>query len=516
VLRFLRLLFLSLTAAAVLVPGSWGQPSAKEGAAKPDKESPSKHDLTKETLSTTRHSITVGGTKLDYEATAGSLILKDDEGKPRASFFFIAYTRTGVPAGTARPLSFVFNGGPGSSSVWLHLGAIGPRRVLLEEHGKSLAPPYRLVDNEATPLEQTDLVFLDPVSTGYSRPAPGQDGKQFHGVQEDVDTNAAFIRLYVTRFNRWDSPKFLIGESYGTTRAAGLVEHLQDREGMNFNGVVLVSTVLNFGTIRFDEGNDLPFILYLPGYTATAWYHKKLSSELQANLDKALAEAEKFALGEYTAALMKGSSLPADERQKVTRQLARLTGLSEEFVRRCNLRIEATRFRKELLRHEERTVGRFDSRFQGIDLDSAGERPDYDPSYGVVQGAYTSLVNQYLRQDLKYETDLTYRILTDRVQPWNYGSARNRYLNVAPSLRQALTKNPGLRVLVASGLYDLATPYFATRYTVNQLGLDPALAGHVTVKDYPAGHMMYTNEASLLALKKDLAQFIRMATAVSK
>jgi carboxypeptidase C (cathepsin A) len=491
-----------------------GQEPAGKGTAKPEpaKEGSVKPDPAKDSLSTTRQTITLGGKKLAYEATAGTLVLKDDDGKAKANFFFIAYTKLGDIAPSKRPLTFAFNGGPGSSSVWLHLGTLGPRRVVLEEKGKSVAPPYRFVDNEATLLDLTDLVFLDPVSTGYSRAAPGQDAKQFHGVQEDLDANAAFIRLYVTRFKRWDSPKFLIGESYGTTRAAGLAEHLQDRDGINLNGIVLVSSVLNFGTIRFDEGNDLPFILFLPGYTATAWYHKKLAPDLQADLAKALGEAEKFAIGEYTLALMKGGALLAEERQKVARKLARYTGLAEEYVIRSNLRIEATRFRKELLRSEARTVGRFDSRFQGIDLDAAGERPEYDPSYAIVQGPFTALVNSYLRNELGFETDLEYRILTDRVQPWNYGTARNRYLNMAPALRRAMTKNPGLRVLVASGLYDLATPYFATRYTFNQLGLDPTLAANVTIEEYPAGHMMYINEASLHKLRNDMAKFLRAAT----
>jgi carboxypeptidase C (cathepsin A) len=307
----------------------------------------------------------------------------------------------------------------------------------------------------------------------------------------------------------------LIGESYGTTRAAGLSDHLQEREGINLNGIVLVSTVLNFATLRFDEGNDLPYILYLPAYTATAWYHKKLSSDLQADLQKALAESEKFALNEYTLALFKGSSLSTGEKQQIAKKVARLTGLSEEYVLRSNLRIEATRFRKELLRAEGRTVGRYDSRFTGIDLDAVGERPDYDPSYAVVQGPFTALVNNYLRNELNYESDQEYRILTDKVQPWNYGNARNRYLNVAPALRRAITKNPGLKVLAASGLYDLATPYFATRYTMNQLGLDPSLASNVRIEEYPAGHMMYIHEASLRKLHDDMAKFFREATEVS-
>jgi carboxypeptidase C (cathepsin A) len=284
---------------------------------------------------------------------------------------------------------------------------------------------------------------------------------------------------------------------------------MQDRHGMYFNGVVLISSVLNFETIRFDEGNDLPYVLFLPTYTATAWYHKRLAADLQADRKKALAEAEKFALGEYATALLLGDRLPDDDRAAVRKKLARLTGLSEDFVGRCNLRVDISRFTKELLRRERATVGRFDSRFKGEDLDAAGERPEYDPSYAAVQGAYTSALNQYLRGELKYESDLPYEVLTGRVQPWDYGGATNRYLNVAPRLRQALTKNRDLRVLVACGYYDLATPYLAAEYTFSHLGAEPELAKHVSFAYYDAGHMMYVHHPSHEKLKKDVADFYR-------
>jgi carboxypeptidase C (cathepsin A) len=470
-----------------------------------------KSDPSSEILARTTHSIVLDKEKVEYEAAAGTLTIRDDDGKPRASVFYTAYIRSGVKDATTRPIAFLFNGGPGSSSVWLHLGAFGPRRAPFNEDGKTTAPPYRLVDNEATLLDVADLVFVDPVSTGYSRPAAGKDAKEFHGVQEDIDVNAAFIRLFLTRFDRWNSPKYIIGESYGTTRAVGLAGRLQDQDGINLNGLVLVSCVLNFLTIRFDEGNDLPYALYLPGYTATAWHHKKLADDLQADLDKTLAAAEKFALGDYFTALLKGDRLTSEERQQTRRELARLTGLSEDFIDRCNLRVDLGRFRKELLRDRERTVGRFDSRFLGIDGDTAGEQPEYDPSYAVVHGPYTALVNQYFRSDLKYETDFEYRILTDKVQPWNWGTARNRYLNVAPRLRRALAKNPGLRVFVASGVYDLATPYFATKYTFDHLGTPRDRTEAVTIEHYPAGHMMYLEPGSLVKLKKDVARFLRAA-----
>jgi carboxypeptidase C (cathepsin A) len=469
-------------------------------------------DALKESLTETSHTIMVNGGKLDYVATAGTLLLRDDAGKPTASVFFVAYVKSGVKDRAKRPITFTFNGGPGSSSVWLHLGAFGPRRVQLNEEPEPTPPPYRLVDNEQTILDLTDLVFIDPVSTGFSRPAPGTEAKLFHGVQEDVQSVGDFIRLYATRFDRWDSPKFLAGESYGTTRAAGLAGYLQDRHGLNLNGIVLVSAVLNFQTLRFDDGNDLPYVLYLPAYTATAWYHKKLPTELQnAGLRKAVAQAEQYAQGPYTLALMKGDKLTEAERQAVAVRLAYLTGLSEDYLLRTNLRIHIGRFTRELLRNERRTVGRYDSRYKGIDVDAAAERPEYDPSYAAVQGAFTATLNHYLKKELNYQNEQTYEILTGRVQPWSYSTAKNRYLNVSDTLRQAMTKNPDMRVFVANGYYDLATPPFATQYTFDHLGLDRSLTDHVTMGFYEAGHMMYVSQAAHRQLKRDLASFFQSA-----
>jgi carboxypeptidase C (cathepsin A) len=505
-------LFAALAFAAVALPAT-GQPP--KAGPKADGKAPSKAeakpDTLKDALSETKHTLRVGDLKLEYKATAGTLVLRDDEGKAKASMFFVAYTRTDGDAGPRRPLTFAFNGGPGSSAVWLHLGAFGPKRVLLKDNGDPLPPPYRLVDNEETLLDLTDLVFIDPVSTGFSRPAPGQSGKQFHGVQEDVQSVGEFIRLYTTKFNRWESPKFLAGESYGTTRAAGLASYLQDHDGLNLTGVLLISAVLNFQTIRFAEGNDLPYPLFLPTYTATAWYHKKLAPELQADLHKTLAEARHFAEGEYNAALMKGSRLSAAERAAVQRKLARYTGLSEDFVGRHDLRVQIFHFTKELLRDQHRTVGRYDSRLVGLDVDPASDRMDYDPSYAAVQGTFTAAMNGYLRAGLKVERDIPYEILTGKVQPWDFGQAKNSYLNVSRPLKQALTKDRALRVFVANGYYDLATPYFATEYTFSHLGLEPALADHVTMAYYDAGHMMYIDRACHRKLKKDVAAFYRMA-----
>jgi carboxypeptidase C (cathepsin A) len=492
----------------LLCLGILGAPGRAQGPPDPAKGE-RKTEAARESLVDSDHTITVNGVKLAYRATAGTLPLKEEDGKVLANMFFVAYTKAGVDDVSRRPITFAFNGGPGSSSVWLHLGALGPRRVVMPDDGEPPAPPYRLTDNEETLLDQTDLVFIDPVDTGYSRAADPDKAAKFHGVQEDIQAVGSFIRLYTTRYRRWDSPKFLAGESYGTTRAAGLAGYLQEHDGMYLNGVMLISSVLNFETISFDEGNELPYPLFLPTYAATAWYHKKLPADLQSDLRKTLAETEKFAEGEYAHALMRGDQLTADEAKALRSKIARYTGLSEDFIARNNLRVDISRFTKELLRPERQLVGRFDSRLKGVDLDTASDRPDYDPSYAAVQGVYTAALNQYVRGELKYETDLTYEVLTGRVQPWDYGSARNRYLNVAPTLRQAMTKNRELRVFVASGLYDLATPYFATEYTMTHLGLEPPLGDHVGLYYYEAGHMMYVHKPSRQKLKKDLAGWMQ-------
>jgi carboxypeptidase C (cathepsin A) len=480
------------------------QNTEKEKSKKPGGESP------EEKVSETQHTVTIDGQQIAYTAKAGTLVLKDDEEHPKASVFYVAYTRNGVEDVSARPITFSFNGGPGSSSVWLHLGVLGPRRVLMEPEGTPLPPPFKLVENAYSLLDVTDLVFIDPVSTGYSRPAPGEEARQFHGVEQDIESVGEFIRLFTTRAQRWDSPKFLIGESYGTTRAAGLSSHLQEELGMYVNGIMLVSAILNFQSARFVLGNDLPYILFLPTYTTTAWYHKRLPEDLQAlSLADVLAQVEAFARGPYNTALMQGATLPAEERRQVVAALARFTGLTEAYVEQTNLRINIHRFVKELLRDERRTVGRFDSRITGIDRDAAGEYHDYDPSYAIVQGAYTAALNHYVRTVLDVKIDQSYEILTGNVQPWDYSKHQNQYLNVAESLRQAMTYNPSLRVFVGNGYYDLATPYFATQYTFNHLELDPTLQDHISMGYYEAGHMMYLHQPSLAKLKADLAAFVR-------
>ena len=503
--RKIALLFLLIVVLAV--PAFCQEAQPKKDETKPE----FKPEFPKEVLSETKHTVTIDGKAIQYRATAGNLLLKDENGKPKANVFFIAYTKDGNRDNSGRPITFSFNGGPGSSSVWLHLGVLGPRRVKMADDGQALPPPYKLEDNEYSLLDVTDLVFIDPVTTGYSRAVPGEDDTQYHGVRQDIESVGAFIRLYTTRFKRWDSPKFLAGESYGTTRAAGLSNFLMERYGMYLNGIVLVSSILNFQTADFHPGNDLPYILFLPTYTATAWYHKKLSPDLQSDLQSALKQSEAFALTEYSNALMKGDQLSPQERSSIAKQVAKFTGLSEAYVERANLRIEDSRFNKELLRDQRRTVGRLDSRFIGIDVDAAGEQIEYDPSYSAILGSFTATLNDYLRSELKYESDLPYEILTGRVWPWDFGSVKNQYLNVAEDLRHAMTENPFLRIFVANGYYDLATPYFATYYTFDHLGLDPSLKDHVTMGNYEAGHMMYIHRPSLVQFKSDVSRFLQSA-----
>ncbi len=463
-----------------------------------------------ETVSETSHTITIGGEVIPYLARAGKLPLKKEDGKVRASIFYIAYERQVTEPKKPRPVTFCFNGGPGSSSVWLHLGAFGPRRVVLgEAEGVTApAPPYQLVDNEYSLLDVTDLVFIDPVSTGYSRAEKDGKPKEFHGFQEDIDSVAEFIRLYVTQTKRWDAPKYVAGESYGAIRASGLSQTLQDRYGMYLNGVVLVSGVLDFRTLLTHASNDLPYIVFLPSMTAVAHYHQKLSEPLLSDLAKTFAESEAFAMGEYASALLKGHALTAAERSEIVQKLTMYTGLDPAFIEENNLRIGPGAFRKELLRETGITLGRFDGRMKGYDAERAGVSPDYDPSHVIIYGAYASSLNAYLREELQFETDLPYEILTSRVHPWNYDRFTNRYVSVANHLADGLNTNHHLRVFVACGYHDLATPPLAIRYTINHVPIAPPLRDQISFGYYEGGHMMYTRIPSLAALKADLAKWI--------
>jgi carboxypeptidase C (cathepsin A) len=430
-------------------------------------------------------------------------------GETEARIFYMAYTLDNPLAG--RPLMFSFNGGPGSASVWLHLGALGPRRIRMQEDGMMPPPPYQMEDNQETWLTETDMVFIDPVGTGYSRATRPELSSKFFGVNGDIESVGEFIRMYLGRNERWSSPLFLVGESYGTTRASGLSNWLFDH-GIALNGIALVSTVMNFQTIRFAENNDLPLVLILPSYTATAWYHKRLPPAMQSkSLAQVVDEGRKFAANEYAPAMLRIDNLSVSERNALAERYSSLTGLSKDFVERNNFRVDLGEFNKELLRSERRTTGRLDSRFKGIDRDAAGSGPDSDPSMNAIRPPYTAAFNSYVRGELGFKSDTEYYILGGGItSPWNWGT-NNAYADTSVSLKDAMGKNPYMKIFLAQGYYDMATPFYAAEYTVSALNLDPALRRNVHFEYYEAGHMMYIETKSLAKLKRDAAAFIQSA-----
>lgn len=455
--------------------------------------------------SITKHSIRAGSRQLNYTVTTGFMPLKNAvSGDVEAKIFYMAYTLDNPPA--KRPLMFSFNGGPGSSSVWLHLGALGPRRAKMLADGMLPPPPYEMEDNQHTWLTETDLVFIDPVGTGYSRAAKPDLTIKYHSLNGDIESVGEFIRLYLSRNERWLSPLFLVGESYGTTRASGLSNWLFDR-GIALNGIGLVSAVMNFQTIRFANNNDLPLVLILPSYAATAWYHKKLLPQMQAkSLEQVAKEATDFAMNEYGPAMMRIDRLTAAERQSLGEKFSAFTGLSKEFIEQNNFRVELGEFNKELLRTERRTTGRFDSRFKGIDRDAAGDNPDNDPSFAV-RPPYTAAFNDYVRRELGYKTDVEYTIIGG-VGRWEF-NANNTYADTSITLKDAMAKNPYMKIWLAQGYYDMATPFFAAEYTVSAMNLDPTLRKNISFEYYEGGHMMYIDVSQLKKLKTDAAAFIQ-------
>ncbi len=455
----------------------------------------------------TTNTVTIAGQRVAYVAETGMLPLLKPDGTSRASVFYVAYTRSGQTDKSSRPVTFCFNGGPGSSSVWLHLGALGPRRVKMNEDGTLPPPPFGLVDNEYSLLADSDLVFIDPVATGFSRPVKDEKIDKFFGDSPDLDSVGEFIRLWTTRHERWLSPKYLCGESYGVFRAAGLADHLRSRYGMYLNGLMLVSGVLDFGTIWGQTGNDLPFALYLPAYTAAAHFHKKLPPDLQSDLPKALAEAREFARGEYISALQQGDALPAEERKKVAAELVRLTGLKPQVIEDNNLRVDSGVFRKQLLHDEGLILGAYDARLTGRDDDPASPYPDFDPSSAATLGPFSAAMNSYVRGELKFEDDLPYEILAG-VQPWNYG-VRNNYANASDKLAETMNQNPYMRILVLGGRCDLVCPIDTMRHALEHMQLAPDYRTNITYAAYDAGHMMYINLPDLKKMQKDLGTFLK-------
>ena len=451
-----------------------------------------------EKSSVTRGSVKIGSQQVNYTATAANYIIKGEDGSPKASYFFVAYTKDDVPDKTTRPISFIYNGGPGSASSYTHMG-LGPKRIVLTDDGFGMPAPYSVVENGDTFLDATDMVFVDAISTGYSRPAPGENTAQFYGVVQDATWFADFIYQYITRNERWASPKFLIGESYGTTRSAQLSFVLQRRHQIYLNGVALLSSV-GFG----NWGEDDRTIFFLPTFILSAWYHKLLPPDLQKLSAAELAQkARQFAHGDYAAALEKGDEISPAEYQKTVKELARLTGLTPKYIEQTNLRVSPFRWFKELLRDKRKTIGRIDARFTGIDADAAGERYEYDSSLASYDGSYVAMFQDYVRKDLKWNTDMFYT-LSARVQPWDQGQPGGP----AEALRSAMTQQGQLKVLVISGYYDVATPFNGIEHTISHMNLDPTIRKNVSFTYYEAGHMMYIEKKSREKLRKDVVDWI--------
>jgi carboxypeptidase C (cathepsin A) len=457
-------------------------------------------------ISVTRHSGTFGGQRINYTATAGETYLKAADGTPRAAIFSTSYVKE--PRDPGRPVTFLFNGGPGSGSVWLHMGAFGPKRVAIPSDARDdSGPPYPLLDNPDSLLDVTDIVFIDPVGTGFSHALGKTEPKEFWGVTKDAESVAQFIRVWLNENGRWNSPKYLGGESYGTTRSAAVVNQLEGQyNDVALNGVILISTVLDFAAGADTPGNELSPVLNLPSMAATALYHGKAQAP---SLEAFVEEARQYALGPYAAALLKGQRISAEERASVRRELARFTGLSEAYLEQANLRVEPARFYKELLRDRGLTVGRLDSRYTGRDYDNAGETPDNDPSFYGIDAGYTAAINAHLRGPLGYRTDRTY-VTIGNVGPWDWqipgGRDANAYLNLTPYLGKAMRENSGMRLFVGQGYYDFATPFFAAEYALTRTGIPQE---RVEYRYYGSGHMMYVRDDDRVALSRDVRAFIR-------
>jgi len=488
---------------------STNTPAASKEESKSEESKPSAAtipDATHKPVCVT-NTVVIAGQRVTYRAETGMLPLLKPDGTVKASVFYVAYTRLGETNAARRPLTFCFNGGPGSSSVWLHLGALGPRRVKMNEDGTLPKPPFSMLDNEYSILHVTDLVFIDPVSTGYSRPAKDEKVDQFFGQIGDIDSVGAFIQLWTTRNQRWLSPKYLCGESYGVFRAAGLSDHLRGRYGMYLNGLILVSGVLDFATLGGGPGNDLPYLVFLPAYTAVAHYHHKLPPDLQADLPKALAEARQFARSEYPSALLQGAALSDPERSNVVAELSRLTSLAPQLIEENKLRISGGLFRKMLLHDQGLILGRYDARITGRDDNPAARSPGFDPSYAATYGPFSAAMNAYVREELKFNDDLPYEIIAG-VEPWNYED-RESYPSIADRLGSAMSQNPYMRVVVLGGLCDLACPIDGIRYSIEHLQLAAPYRTNFTYEQYDAGHMMYVNLPDLKKMQQDLVGFLK-------
>jgi carboxypeptidase C (cathepsin A) len=487
-------------------PADAPKPDASEAADK-DKDKEEHYDVTEVPPVITRHQTTVNGRSLSYTATAGRLPIKREDGKTEAEMFFVAYTLDGQDA-AKRPLTFSFNGGPGSASVWLHMGALGPKRVLLQPNGFMPAAPYRLEDNPDTLLDRSDVVMVDAISTGYSRAANAELTKKFLGVKGDVQAFGEFIRLYLSRYERWSSPLFLLGESYGTTRAAGIAGYLADH-GIAFNGVTLLSMAVDFQTLEWNKSNDLPYLLLVPTFNMIAGYHHKLSADLTQDMAKTREEVVRWSTNEYALALGKGDALSPDEHRKIVEQLSRYLGLRPEVIEAHGLRIDVPTFTKELLLDQKLIVGRLDGRFSSPNPDE--DAPFYDPTSAAILPPYTSAFNNYLRTELNYKSDMPYRVFAydqPGFRDWQWGNAVEGFPSTAGGLRSAMIKNPYMKILVMEGYYDLATPFAAANWTMDHLDLGPQFRQNISYATYGSGHMVYIDRAEHDKMKKDLIDFM--------
>jgi carboxypeptidase C (cathepsin A) len=496
-------------------PDTTAKPSSAQAADQKKPEGDTVEASAVETAHSVARSIPFHGATLNYTVTPGTLTIRNDDGLATASLFYVAYTVKPAPGAPPRPIAFLYNGGPGSSSMWLHLGSFGPLKIAVPTPDMLPAPPVHLAPNPDTLLDKTDLVFIDAPTTGLSRMLGKTEAKTVFGVDGDLDAFSRAIQRYLKIYGRWDSPKFLIGESYGTLRSAGLALLLADK-GVQLNGVTLLSTTLNIGLLF--QANDQGYVNMVPTLAATAWYHNRLANK-PADLAAYMAQVRAFASGAYAAALAKGYTLPVAERDAVAAQLGAYIGVSPQVILNNNLRLDADRFRKELMRSDRKTVGRLDSRFLGEDADAGGEGTEYDPSDTAMTGAWVSAINDYLFHDLGYETNLTYRpdnYAAQGGEGWNWrhkipGLGGQLSADTSVDLAAALRQNPRLKLLDIAGYYDMATPFFGAEYDLTHMPIDADRQANVTFKYYPSGHMVYIEPASAKQLRLDIESWMDSA-----